>query len=338
MTKSFNRLFETLLVEMMPLGFEGGTEEVGGVIDEIVKNIMSSVNTTGHWVKVFTSKKLKGLSPEQAEPLVRELVTNVVKEVFPEHNNTYNPDIDKSQLRDKLKTAIRNAFEINATYSKFLSDRFGGKDLLGKAKDVVVQGLSKDIENSTESSGGGVELKAVEAVSTQKKEKEILKKYLSDKPKASAKTPKAAEDVSEKEMVYRKKTSFKTNDKMLKAVHQALPDYEMDWGELLEKIKSALKEHQTYNPEIKIRPMSTAEALKDAGGLTEEEKEIEASEDKKVPELDADDDDDDVNTNVTAARLAARMMGEFGPGGYKVPRRGSDDYTGYGGGYGGYED
>jgi len=101
---------------------------------------------------------------------------------------------------------------------------------------LLFRGYHKDIENSTESSGGGVELKAVEAVSTQKKEKEI-----------------------------------------------------------------------------------------------------EASEDKKVPELDADD-DDDVNTNVTAARLAARMMGEFGPGGYKVPRRGSDDYTGYGGGYGGYED
>lgn len=316
MTKNF----DNLLLELMPLGFEGGTEEVGGVIDEIVKNIMSSVNTTGHWVKVFTSKKLKGLPPEKAEPLVRDLVTDVVREVFPEHNNTYNPDIDKSQLRDKLKTAIQNAFEINSTYSKFLSDRFGGRDLLGKAKDVIVQGLSKDIENSTESSGGGVELKAVEAVSTQKKEKEILKKYLSSEPKASVKVHKATEDVSEKEMVYKKKASFKTNDEMLKAVYEALPDDEMDWEDLLKEIKRALEEHQKDNPSIKIRPMSTAEALKAAGGLTEEEKEIEASEDQEVPELEADEED----IEATAARRAARLSGEFGSGGYKAPRMGAD--------------
>jgi len=73
---------------------------------------------------------------------VRELVTNVVNEVFPKHNNTYNPDIDKSQLRGELKTAIQNAFGINSTYSRFLSDRFGGRELLGRAKDVIVQGLS----------------------------------------------------------------------------------------------------------------------------------------------------------------------------------------------------
>ena len=74
----------------------------------------------------------------------------------------------------------------------------------------------------------------------------------SNKPKASAKTPKAAEDVSEKEMVYKKKASFKTNDEMLKAVYEALPDDEMDWEDLLKEIKRALEEHQKDNPSLNI--------------------------------------------------------------------------------------
>jgi hypothetical protein len=275
MKSNFNELLEQYLTELMPLGFEG-YGEVEGAIDQIVKNVMASAGNAGHWAKMFASKKLKGVSVDQAEPLVRELVTDVVHQVFPEKNHTYNPDINKEDLRDELRKTIQKSLELNATYSKFLSDRFAGKDLLGKAKDVIVKGLSKDIENSTETEGKGVELvPATKKITTQKGEKEALKSFLNKPVDTSAeKAPEASV-----ETVYSKAADLNSDDPDLKKAFDKLSDGEdMSWQQVIKKVGT-----------------SKALALIDAGALIETEKEKEQKEDEEVPALDASEDEADLS-------------------------------------------
>lgn len=154
---------ESLLTEA-PIAMDS-PEETQSVLDKIVDNIMMSKNTTGHWVKVFTSKKLskketESKSDQEIRAMVKELVLDVIKRVLPEKDHTYNPDLTKDTLKSALKDAIKSVFEINSTYSDFLSARFANKELLGKVKDVVERGLSDDLENVIEVTDEGAEIES----------------------------------------------------------------------------------------------------------------------------------------------------------------------------------
>ena len=165
MTTNFDDLItsltESLLTEA-PISTDS-PEETEDILNKIVDNIMASRNTSGHWVKAFTSKKLskketESKSDDQIRSMVKDLVFDVIKKVLPEKDHTYNSELTKEDLKSALKDAIKSVFEINSTYSDFLSARFANKDLLGRVKDVIENGLSHDLENFIETTDEGAEL------------------------------------------------------------------------------------------------------------------------------------------------------------------------------------
>ena len=166
MTTNFDNFIKTLTESLLteaPIGMDS-PQETEEVLSKIVDNIMASRNTAGHWVKAFTSKKLSKKATEsktddEIRSMVTDLVSDVIKKVLPEKDNTYNPDLTKEDLKPALKDAIKSVFEINSTYSDFLSARFANKELLGKVKDVIENGLSSDLEEVIEvTDEGGAEL------------------------------------------------------------------------------------------------------------------------------------------------------------------------------------
>ena len=115
MTKSFNRLFETLLVEMMPVEMGVGPD----VASSKIKSSAEQSEGKGHWAPLRDAEG-------------REEITNaIIAKVFREKGNTYSSDIhDKDQLHSAIQKAIQELAQENGTFkaggkwaSKFLADR-----------------------------------------------------------------------------------------------------------------------------------------------------------------------------------------------------------------------
>lgn len=290
MISKFDSIYESILNEMMPMSFDdyGAVE---GVIDTIVSNIMAARGNQGHWSKAFTSKKLKGVPDEQLENTMRGMVTDAVHELFPENGNTYGPDLTKENFKDKIQNAIKKSFDVNSTYSKFLSDRFANKDLLGKAKEVMEVVAAAGIEAAAEPSAkGGIKLTEVpKQEKTQSGINKALKRYLAakgqgnksvwskggekDKPQPTPQEQKPEEEKQGTKMYY-KIAGFTSEDPKLEDAFKQLPEDDMTWEQVVKKIGT-----------------SRALGLLDNGGLEETFKEKEVGEDEEVKDLELGDED-----------------------------------------------
>lgn len=291
MTSKFDTIYESILNEMMPMSFDdyGAVENV---IDTIVNNIMTSKGNQGHWSKAFTSKKLKGVPEEQLENIMKSMVTDVVHRLFPENGNTYGPDLTRDNFKEKISNAIKSSFDVNSTYSKFLSDRFANKELLGKAKEVMEVVAAAGIEAAAvPASKGGIQLTEVPKVAkTQSGINSALKKYLASKGQQSKNVWSKSKDAPAEEPVastldepkqekqgikmYYKVADFTSEDPKLESAHKQLSDEDMTWEQVIKKIGT-----------------SKALGLLEAGGLGETIKEIEPGEDEEVKDLEFEGDD-----------------------------------------------
>lgn len=300
MTSKFDTIYESLLSEMMPMSFDdyGAVE---GVIDTIVSNIMAARGNQGHWSKAFTSKKLKGVPDEQLESVMRSMVTDVVHKLFPENKNTYGPDLTKENFKEKIQNAIKSSFDVNSTYSKFLSDRFANKELLGKAKEVMEVVATAGIEAAGEPAAkGGIKLTEVpKEEKTQTGINKALRKYLAAKGQTGksvwSKTkeePSAApasqvpelEKESEAEVVYMKAADLDSMDTNLQAAFKKIPsDKELSYEQIVRLVKTTI--------DGKVKGRSLVDGLIAAGGLTEKVKEKEVGEEEEVKDLEIDNED-----------------------------------------------
>jgi hypothetical protein len=293
MISKFDSIYESILNEMMPMSFDdyGAVE---GVIDTIVGNIMAARGNQGHWSKAFTSKKLKGVPDEQLENTMRGMVTDAVHLLFPENGNTYGPDLTKENFKVKIQDAIKKSFDVNSTYSKFLSDRFANKELLGKAKEVMEVVAAAGIEAAGEPSAkGGIKLTEVpKEAKTQKQINKNLRNYLASKGQSNksvwSKTKEettspapvatvSAEEEKEvvKEKVYFKLPGFESSDSKIQAAYDKIPDdKDMSWAEV-----------------VKLIGTSKAIEVFEGGGLKEETREVEPGEEEEIKDLELGDDE-----------------------------------------------
>lgn len=255
MTKNFDSLLESLLNEMMPAdisGFDGGA---GGARKHILSNVPEG-EPKGHWAP------LQKLSQEDRE----KVVDAIIQKVFTEEGNTLSPNTDSAdELRDAIASAVK---QVSSETSLKASGNYAAKFL----SDRIMTLLKSTVKYTT---GGGEELNKD---MTQKEFKKALDQAINKQ--SAEKAPESAEEEtgeeSEAEMVYTKAADLESDDPELTKAFNKLPDdKEMSWKDLL-----------------KLVGMSKAEALIDAGGITATEKEIEASDDQEVPELELDDDED----------------------------------------------
>lgn len=255
MTKNFDSLLESLLNEMMPAdisGFEGGA---GGARKHILSNVPAG-EPKGHWAP------LQKLSPEDRE----KVLDAIIQKVFTEEGNTLSPNTDSAdELRDAIASAVKQvsgetALKASGNYAaKFLSDR-------------IMTLLKSTVKYTT---GGGEELNKD---MTQKEFKKALDQAITKQTTDSAgeeTEDETAEEKTDVEMVYTKAADLESDDSDLTKAFSKLPDdKEMSWKEVL-----------------KLIGMSKADALIQAGGLIETEKEKEASEESEVGDLEFEGDD-----------------------------------------------
>jgi hypothetical protein len=290
MISKFDTIYESLLNEMMPMSFDdyGAVE---GVIDVIVGNIMAARGNQGHWSKAFTSKKLKGVPDENLETAMRDMVTDVVHQLFPENGHTYGPDLTAENFKEKIQNAIKKSFDVNSTYSKFLSDRFANKELLGKAKEVMEVVAAAGIEAAAEPSAeGGIKLAEVpKQEKTQTGINKALKRYLAAKGQGNksvwsktkeqpqSQAPAETNEPEEEKQgtkVYYKISGFTSEDPKLEDAFSKLPEEDMTWEQVVKKIGT-----------------SRALGLLDANGIKEMFKEREPGEEEEVKDLELGDED-----------------------------------------------
>jgi len=292
MTSKFDTIYESILNEMMPMSFDdyGAVE---GVIGNIVSNIMASQGNQGHWSKAFTSKKLKGVSAHDLEDVLREMVTDVVHKLFPDNGNTYGPDLTRDNFKEKIQNAIKQSFEVNSTYSKFLSDRFANKDLLGKAKEVMEVVAAAGIEAAgVPSARGGIKLTEVpKEAKTQREINRNLRNYLASKgeqgnksvwtktseppmPRPRAKVVEPDQEEVQGTKMYFKVKGFTSPDSKLEDAHNQLPEEDMTWEQVVKKVGT-----------------SRAIGLLDNKGIEETFKERKPGEEEEIKDLELGDED-----------------------------------------------
>ena len=165
MTKSFNRLFETLLVEMMPVEMGVGPD----VASSKIKSSAEQSEGKGHWAPLRDAEG-------------REEITNaIIAKVFREKGNTYSSDIhDKDQLHSAIQKAIQELAQENGTF------KAGGKWASKFLADRIVTTL-KPFLTFTTTSGEVVK----KTTATQKEVKQALNKALEKAAKAPVETAKA---------------------------------------------------------------------------------------------------------------------------------------------------
>jgi hypothetical protein len=252
MTKNFDSLLESLLNEMMPADISGFDGGAGGASKHILKNVPEG-EPKGHWAP------LQKLSPEDRE----KVVDAILNKVFTERGNTFSPNTDNAE---ELKSAIASAVkEVSGETSLKASGNYAAKFL----SDRIMTLLKSTVKYTTD---GGEELnKDI----TQKEFKKALDQAISKKEAPAETEGETKETSSEAEMVYTKAADLSSDDSDLKKAFNKLPDNkEMSWKEVLKTVG-----------------MSSADALIQAGGLIETEKEQEESEDSEVAELELDADD-----------------------------------------------
>lgn len=258
MTNQFDALLEQILseapVDIGELGFGGATERI---LSRIPKG-----EPKGH------NAPLQKLSPEDQKKAVEE----ILKHVFEENDNTYNPIVDdEKELKLALQLAIKKVskgglLKAAAEYSsKFLADR-----LFTSLKDKIKYTTT-----------GGEEL---QKDMTQKEFKQALNKALEAKPAeqdAEEKEETESEPPSEEvEMIYVKAAdSNSENPDVQKAFNKLPNDKEMSYKEVISSIKTSTPGEA----------FGLFDKLLAAGALiAEPKKETEASEDQEVADLDFD--------------------------------------------------
>lgn len=271
MTKEFDALLESMLAEMMPASMMDDFGP-GEMTKAVATKLHDLPGKSQHW------GPLQKLSPEDRQKIIRAIINNV----FTERDNTYTPMADdKNQLKELIKSAIVQTAKDHPVFKEggkwavqFLADRLSNEELLGKVKYTTETGkeLKQDV--------------------TQKEFKAALNKALEDAPatpstwKKSSDVEKAPKEKASKEeapaevdMVYAKAADLNSDDPDLQKAFSKLPDNkEMSWKEVLKTIGTN-------------KALTLAQALMDAGGLTETAKEREVGEEEEVPALDADDED-----------------------------------------------
>lgn len=282
MTKNFDTLLESMLSEM------AATLKDFNSTANLIKSKIPSGDPKGHFAP------LQRLNNEDKNKVIEA----ILKQVFPEKNNTYASDIDNpTDLHKKLQKAIRTVslstpLKAAAEYaSKFLADRL--KTIFKEAPEKTItyttpSGEEVKIVNVTQKQfkdGLNKALKNTEGQSVWKKsaESELNSQAKKAAKEAPVEEPTAEEETEvETQTIYFKNKNFNSEDADLQKAYDALPDNkDMSWEEVLSTLKKAGFK----------KAMSTALNLHSAGGVEEETKEIEAGEDQFVPALDPEDDE-----------------------------------------------
>lgn len=137
MTKSFNKLATSLLMELSPASLE---DTMGSSAEKVVKKVLELPGKSQHW------QYLQNLNPDIREEIVREIIKNVFSD---NEDNTYSSTIDNvSDLKEAIKDAIAKVASENPEKFKatsktiigFLADRLANKELLGNVKFTTRDG------------------------------------------------------------------------------------------------------------------------------------------------------------------------------------------------------
>ena len=274
MTKEFDALLESMLAEMMPAHMMDDFGP-GPMTDATVKKVGDLSGPSQHW------------GPIQKLPVEKraEVVRAILNKVFTEKGNTYTPMADN---RDQLKNLIMSAivattkeypeFKAGGKWApKFLADRLANEELFGKVKYETEEGkeIKKDVTQKELTAALNSALADTKSQSVWKRSHQIEEVPAEKEPAVEEAPEEEAIEDKQVQTVYIKAADLSSDDSDLQKAFEKLPDNkEMSWEEVIKKVGT-----------------SKALALLDAGGLSEEEKEIEPGEDEEVPALDAADDE-----------------------------------------------
>jgi len=257
MTKSFDTLVESILSEMMPATSEFGSGvEMGAAVAKKVPSEKSQ-----HWGPI---QKLDDTTRT-------EIINAIISNVFTDNeNNTYSSIIDNAEeLKNAIKDAIKEVASSNPTFSKalgsgkwavqFLADRLSNKELLGNVKYTTTGGetVKQDV---TQKEVKAALNKALETAPTKEEVSSATAEAEQEAPEEVA--PEVASEEPEMEVVYQKAADLESDDDDLQKAFAKLPDNkDLSWEQLLKTVG-----------------MTKAQALIDAGGLSEVTKEVEVAE------------------------------------------------------------
>jgi len=303
MTRKFDTLLENILSEMMPASMMDDFGP-GDMTKAAVDKVRALSKPSQHY------GPLQKLNDNDRSRIVRA----IIDAVFTERGNTYTPMADdKDELKDLIKAAIIKVskdtelststeggpkFKAESKWAvQFLADRLAHEDLLGKVKYTTEDGkeLKKTVTQKEMKAALDAALEDTKGQNAWKKshkdevtpEPEESEEEVEDveEPAASAEEEgeQEAEEQSKKEdpfkgkteTVYFKDGDFQSDDEKLQKAYEKLPDNkDMTWQEV-----------------VKLLRTSTAIDLLDAGGIKEEERDVEENGDEFVSALDADEDD-----------------------------------------------
>lgn len=268
MTKSFDTLVESLLSEMMP-----ATSEFGSGVDmgaAVAKKVPTEKSQ--HWGPI------QKLDVDTRTEIINAIISNVFTD---NENNTYSSVIDTAEeLKNAIKDAIKEVASSNPAFAKtlgsgkwavqFLADRLSNKELLGNVKYTTAGGNESVKQEVTQKEVKAALNKALEKAPT---EAEVTSAKAEAKQEASEEiAPKAASDELETEVVYQKAADLESDDAELQKAFAKIPaDKDLSWEQLLKTVG-----------------MTKAQALIDAGGLSEITKDVEVAEPEfgeKLPDV-----------------------------------------------------
>lgn len=300
MTKTFDALLESMLAEMMPASMmdDFGPEVMTAATNKKIENLPGKSQHLGPLQKLSAGDRVR---------IIRAIINNI----FTEKGNTYTPMADdKDQLKELIKSAIIKVAK-NTALSKsetggpdfkaggkwavqFLADRLANEELLGKVKYTTEGGkeIKKDVTQKEMKAALNAALADTKGQSVWKRSAESEEASFAKKAaKAPVAAPKAADEKpevnTEMETVYFKVKGFNTDDEVLQKAYDKLPeDKDMSWKEICKLVKA-----------------SVGDQLLTAGGLGEEEREIEAGEDTEIGDLDVETNDADLSSFDKAAKM-----------------------------------
>lgn len=273
MTNKFDVLIESMIAEMMPASMmdDFGPGEMEKAVNKKIEELPGK---SQHW------GPLQKLTAGDRERIIRAIIKNV----FTEKGNTYTPMADdKDQLKELIKSAITKVTSTNSEFKaggkwavQFLADRLANEELLGKVKYTTEGGqeIKKDVTQKEIKAALNKALKETPTHSSWKKSAPAEEPEIETAPEAEE--PEIAQEPqAEMETVYFKVDGFSSDDENAQAAYDKIPDSkDMSWEEVIKAIGT-----------------SKALNLLKVGGLGEEEREVEAGEDKYVSALDAEEDE-----------------------------------------------
>lgn len=206
MTKSFDSLLNSLLVELMPAELVGGFQPT---VKKVAQKVKELPGKSQHW------GPLQKLDPKTRE----DIASAIIKKVFADNDeNTYALAVDNvEQLKNAIISAVKEVSTENPEFkagskwaAKFLADRLANKELLGNVEFTTTDGKQ-------------VAKKEV----TQKEVKKALNKALETAPQTQS---------EEDNVVYRKAADFPSDDTKLVKAFNKLPEEDLKWSEVVNKV------------------------------------------------------------------------------------------------------